>query len=140
MGQAAEVDDIAVRGQRVRLTIPAKADYVGLSRLAIAALGARSDLEREAVADLKVAVSEACAAFIPVARRSSPPGEIEILFDVFTDRWVVTVTGEQVFAELGGVTETGDSLGLTIIGALVDEVESGPREGKWALTLVKHLP
>ena len=149
------------------LTIPAKPDYVALSRLIIAALGSRSELEREAVADLKVAVTEACATFIPSRAAAGPAGAIEILFDVYADHWVVTVVGDEAppvaeplpgsaglevaAADAGpGSAEAGhfsaepgaveEGLGLAIIGALVDMVAREPRDGKWALTMVKRLP
>ena len=66
----AESDDRST----VTLTIPCKAEYVALGRLAVGALGAREGIDEETVADLKVAVTEACACFIP-RTGDSPPGE-----------------------------------------------------------------
>ena len=54
-------------GDRVVLTIPSKPQYVGLCRLALAALATRDLLSEDVVADLKIAVSEACALFVPLA-------------------------------------------------------------------------
>ena len=44
----------------VRLTFPAKADYLLLARLALSGVVRHLRLEEEQVADLKLAVTEAC--------------------------------------------------------------------------------
>jgi serine/threonine-protein kinase RsbW len=45
---------------RVEIEIPPRSAYVGVVRLAVAALGRGAGLDEEAVDDLKIAVSEAC--------------------------------------------------------------------------------
>lgn len=146
MKQEGDLEAGSAQGRRVRLTIPAKAEYVALSRLTISALGARLGLEAEIVADLKVAVTEACSLLV------TPPGEavrsgcsdasIEIEFDLADDAWI-EVTGDHSFSdEIPRTYPDGEAagLGLTIIGALVDSVESGSRDGRWFLRMVKRLP
>ena len=64
MEHSGDLEAGAAEGRRVRLTVPAKAEYVALSRLTIAALGTRFGLEPEMVADLKVAVTEACSLLV----------------------------------------------------------------------------
>jgi serine/threonine-protein kinase RsbW len=44
----------------VALEIPAKPDYVGVVRLAVASLARKAGMDEERVDDLKIAVSEAC--------------------------------------------------------------------------------
>ena len=68
MEHTADLEAGGAQARRVRLTMPAKAEYVALSRLTIAALGSRFGLEPEVVADLKVAVTEACSLLV------APPG------------------------------------------------------------------
>ncbi len=46
---------------RVELEIPPRSPYVGVVRLVIAALARNAGLDEEAVDDLRIAVSEACA-------------------------------------------------------------------------------
>lgn len=147
MEQRGDLEAGTAQGRRVRLTIPAKAEYVALSRLTIAALGARFGLEPGMVADLKVAVTEACSLTVAppdVAARSwNPDAAIEIDFDLVGDAWTIEVRGDRPFA--GEMSETpfdGDAagLGLTIIGALVDSVDCGSRDGGWFLRIVKRLP
>ncbi len=137
----------AADGRLVRLTIPAKAEYVALSRLAIAALGARFGLEPELVADLKVAVTEACSLVVAppdeIAGSWNPDAEIEIEFNLVGEAWTIEVTGDRPFSgEMSQTCVDGEAsgLGLTIIAALVDSVDCGSCAGGWFLRMVKRLP
>ena len=147
MEQRGDLEVRAAQGRCVRLTIPAKAEYVALSRLTLAALGARFGLEPEMVADLKVAVTEACSLTVALPHEAAaswnPDAAIEIEFDLVDDAWTIEVRGDRPFT--GETSETsfdGDAarLGLTIIGALVDTVDCGSRDGGWFLRMVKRLP
>lgn len=137
----------AAQGRCVRLTIPAKAEYVALPRLTIAALGARFGLEPEIVADLKVAVTEACSLLVTppeeAARSGDSVASIGIEFDLVDDAWTIEVTGDRPFScEMTEMSFDGETagLGLAIIGALVDSVDCGSRDGGWFLRMVKRLP
>jgi serine/threonine-protein kinase RsbW len=147
MGQAGDLEAGAAQGRRVRLTIPAKAEYVALSRLTIAALGAPFNLEPEMVADLKVAVTEACSLLLAppdeAAGSWNPDATIEIEFDLVDDACTIGVRGDRPFSdEMAETSCDGEApgLGLTIIGALVDSVDCGSRDGGWFLRMVKRLP
>ena len=48
----------------VRLKVPAKPEYVVLTRLALSAVCRLTSLEPEDVADLKLAITEAATAFV----------------------------------------------------------------------------
>src|SRR5438477_7930625 len=50
--------------RNVRLTVPAKPEYIVLTRLALSAVCRLTSLEPEDVADLKLAVTEAATAFV----------------------------------------------------------------------------
>lgn len=147
MEQRGDREAGAAQGRCVRLTIPAKAEYVALSRLTLAALGARFGLEPEVVADLKVAVTEACSLTVALPDEAAgswnPDAAIEIEFDLVGDAWTIEVRGDRPCS--GEISETsfdGETarLGLTIIGALVDTVDCGSRDGGWFLRMVKRLP
>ena len=56
----------------LELQIPPEAEYVGTARLFLAAAGRHFELSEEAVADLKVAVSEVCADAIEDRRTPEP--------------------------------------------------------------------
>ena len=45
----------------VRLTIPAKAEYITLGRLALTAIARVRPLSQETLSDLKLALTEACS-------------------------------------------------------------------------------
>jgi len=147
MEHAGDLEAGAAQGRRVCLTIPAKAEYIVLSRLTIAALGARFSLEPETVADLKVAVTEACSLLLAppdaAAGPWNPEAAIKIEFDLVDDAWTIEVTGDRpFFDEMSQTSCDGEAagLGLTIIGALVDSVDHGSRDGDWFLRMVKRLP
>jgi serine/threonine-protein kinase RsbW len=142
----AEVEIDPMADQRVVLTIPPRAEYITLGRLALAGLGGSGKLPEETTADLKVAVSEACAYLLRLmdARDDDSAGaSIRIEYRVTPDRWTIEVSSDGLV--LPPLAEQEDapsesSLGLTIIRALVDELELTPADaGRNILRLVKLL-
>ena len=63
----------------ITLRFPAQPAYVVLARTAVAALAARADRGIDEVEDLRLAVGEACALLIAMAR---PGAELECVFAV----------------------------------------------------------
>ena len=51
----------SVGARTVRLTIPAKAEYITLGRLALTGLSRLQPVREETLADLKLALTEACS-------------------------------------------------------------------------------
>jgi serine/threonine-protein kinase RsbW len=132
--------------QRVRLTIPAKAEFVGLCRLALAGLFRGRPIPDETLADLKLALTEACSNVVRHAYRGGSPGQVEILYRLQGDRLVIEVMDEGEGFELGQPALDGrefneSGLGLAIIRSLTDDVEVHDREGAPGATLrfTKHL-
>ena len=130
----------------VRLTIPAKAEYITLGRLALTAIARVRPLSEETLSDLKLALTEACTNSVRHAYREGRAGTVEILYQIAPDRLVVEVADDgQGFepADLGGrgngdLSEGG--LGIAIIRAVADEVEIDEREsGGSRLRFVKFL-
>jgi serine/threonine-protein kinase RsbW len=130
----------------VRLTIPAKAEYITLGRLALTAISRAHPLSDETLSDLKLALTEACTNSVRHAYREGRSGTVEIVYRIEPDRFVVEVTDDgQGFEprELaaggnGDLNEGG--LGIAIIRAVTDEVEIGGREsGGSRLRFVKFL-
>ena len=60
---------------RVRLTIPAKAEYITLARLALTAISRVRPLSDETLSDLKLALTEACTNSVRHAYREGPGGD-----------------------------------------------------------------
>jgi serine/threonine-protein kinase RsbW len=129
-GEAALSSD----GRVVRLTIPAKPEYILLGRLALSSLARVQSLSDEELSDLKLALTEACTNSVRHAYVDGP-GTVEIVYDLRPDRVVVEVTDsgegftppEQREADPDELAEGG--LGIAIIRALADELEIGERSG-----------
>jgi serine/threonine-protein kinase RsbW len=60
----------------VRLTIPAKAEYITLVRLALSGLSQLRPLSDETLGDLKLAVTEACSNSVRHAYRDGREGAV----------------------------------------------------------------
>jgi serine/threonine-protein kinase RsbW len=132
-------------GQSVRLTIPARAEYITLGRLALTAIAGVRPVSDETLHDLKLALTEACTNSVKHAYGNGG-GEVEILYELGPDRLVVEVGDMGSGFEPGEVSPAHDSeleeggLGIEIIRALADEVEIGPRgDGGSKLRFVKLL-
>ena len=112
----------------VRLQIPAKAEYIGLGRLALAGLSTLGELSDETVADLKLALTEACSNSIRHAYDADGDGTVDIVYELHPDRVVIEVADEGkgfVAERYSGNPEelTESGLGIAIIRALSDEFE-----------------
>jgi serine/threonine-protein kinase RsbW len=130
----------------IRLTIPAKAEYITLGRLALTGLSRLRPLGEETLADLKLALTEACSNSVRHAYREGE-GAVEILYELHGDRLAIEVAddGEGFAVGLSGDPEdelVEGGLGIAIIKAVADEFELGPRtEGRGSrLRFVKLLP
>lgn len=132
----------------VRLTIPAKAEYITLVRLALSGLSQLRPLSEETLGDLKLAVTEACSNSVRHAYRDGREGVVEIIYELHPDRLVVEVcdegegftAAEELPLVNGSLSEGG--LGIAIIRELADELEFGRgATGKGSrLRLVKFIP
>ena len=119
----------------VRLTIPAKAEYITLVRLALSGLSHLRPISDETLGDLKLAVTEACSNSVRHAYRDGRAGAVQVVYELHADRLVVEVCDEgegftetdQPAAAEGSLSEGG--LGIAIIRELADELELGPGAG-----------
>jgi serine/threonine-protein kinase RsbW len=112
----------------VRLQIPAKAEYIRLCRLALAGLSTLGELSDETVADLKLALTEACSNSVRHAYEAEGGGTVDILYELHPDRVVIEVSDEgkgfvpdEQCGNPDELTERG--LGIAIIRALSDELQ-----------------
>jgi serine/threonine-protein kinase RsbW len=116
--------------RQVRLTIPAKAEYVLLGRLALSGLTRTRPLADETLNDLKLAVTEACTNSVRHAYAGNG-GTVDIVYELHDDRLVVEVSDDGAGFDLAEVEKAGEltegGLGIAIIRALVDEFEVGER-------------
>src|SRR5437870_9429487 len=73
-------------GRAVRLTIPAKAEYITLCRLALTGLSRLRPVPEETLADLKLALTEACSNSVRHAYGDSDNGHVDISYELQADR------------------------------------------------------
>jgi serine/threonine-protein kinase RsbW len=119
----------------VRLEIPARAEWVAVARLAVAAVASRQRFSVDDLEDIKLAVAESCTNAI---QHGSPDGSIEIVCEVSAEGIVIAVRDRGHGPPLGAVEqerigESGrtEELGVFLIRALMDNVEytSDVRDG-----------
>lgn len=117
----------------ISLLIPAKPEYIALGRLALTGMLRPLDVEAEVVADVKLALTEACSNSIRHAYvDGGAGGGVEIRYEVGGDRIVVEVSDEGGGFDPAALGPEGDDLdegglGIAIIRAVTDELEIGPR-------------
>ena len=150
----------------VTLTIPAKSEYITLSRLALTGLSRVRPLADETLAELKLALTEATSNSVRHAY-SNGEGRVQISFELCEDRLIVEVsddglgfdwsrvrqrgveqrgTGRQELGQRAGENGARDEelseggLGIAIIRSIADELEldSAPQGGS-RLRFVKLL-
>jgi serine/threonine-protein kinase RsbW len=121
-------------GRSIRLTIPAKAEYITLGRLALTAIAGVRPVSDEALHDLKLALTEACTNSVKHAY-GEDGGSVDIVYELLADRLAVEVGDAGSGFDPARGASNGDDvleeggLGIEIIRALTDEVEIGAREG-----------
>jgi serine/threonine-protein kinase RsbW len=120
----------------VRLTIPAKPEYITLSRLALSGLSRVRPFPDATIADLKLALTEACSNSVRHAYVNGD-GHVEISFQLQPDRLVIEVSDDGAGFQLDQSTRDAEAelteggLGIAIIRSIADEVEiDGGAEGR----------
>jgi serine/threonine-protein kinase RsbW len=118
----------------VRLTIPARAEYITLCRLALTGIARLRELSDELLADLKLALTEAASNSVRHAYGDKNAGVVDISYQLFSDRLVIEVTDEgegfdPAEAEGNAAELSEGGLGIAIIRAIADEVEFGVQPG-----------
>jgi serine/threonine-protein kinase RsbW len=114
----------------VALTIPARADYLVLARLALSAVCRLTPLSAEEVADLKLAITEAANDFVDDSRPDDDEGRLNFAFKLLDDRLLLELDGPTT-----EVSDVEQELGRAIIDATVDECQFGNGRTR----LVKYL-
>jgi serine/threonine-protein kinase RsbW len=122
------------RGVReVRLTIPAKPEYITLGRLALTGISRLRPLDEETLGDLKLALTEACSNSVRHAYANGE-GTVEIRYVLHSDRLEIEVADDGEGFDPSAEREEGDELaegglGIAIIRSIADELEIGVGEG-----------
>jgi len=117
----------------VTLVLPAQPEYLLVARLALTGVARLAESDEEALADLRLAVTEAAANVCRHAYADGA-GDVTITLELSADdRLEVVVEDDGVGFDREGVAEWRpdelgeDGMGLAIIRAVTDDVEIGPR-------------
>ena len=117
----------------VTLTIPARAEYVTLCRLALTGLARVRPISEETLADLKLALTEACSNSVRHAYDGGA-GVVEIVYRLEGERIEIEVADngagfDHSDADRASESELGEGgLGIAIIRSIADELEIGTGE------------
>jgi serine/threonine-protein kinase RsbW len=131
----------------VRLTIPAKTDYLVLCRLVLSGIAMQVRMSEIELADLKLAVTEVCGNAVQHSG-TAQPGVVRVVYEVGADAVEVSVEDDgrgAAFPDvnedvlLDGPVESG--MGLAIVRAVMDEVvlEDGPSDQGTVVRMMKRL-
>jgi serine/threonine-protein kinase RsbW len=123
---------VTEENRTVRLTIPAKPEYITLSRLALTGLSRVRPFADDTLADLKLALTEATSNSVRHAYGEGE-GHVEISFELRKDRLVVEISDDGAgFEPLAAGSEASaedelseGGLGIAIIRSIADELELG---------------
>ena len=80
----------------IEMTIPAKAEYIGVIRLSLSGIANRMGFSYEDIEDLKVAISEAITNAVTHAYDEDDREEITLGFGVYEDRLEIMVADRGV--------------------------------------------
>ena len=149
MDEAALIETVgeAREGMRsVRLSVPARAEYIALARLALSGLADIVALPPELLADLKLALTEAVSNSVRHAYADGT-GFVSIAYELTGDALAVEVVDDgKGFdptqpPQLDGEELTEGGLGIAIIRTIADELEiaSSPGSRGSRLRFVKLL-
>ncbi len=119
----ATVPDVATAPD-IELMLPASAENVAIVRHALGALGEVLEVGEQKLADIRLAVTEACTNVVVHAYPEGREGPLEVLATLLQDDLLVVVRDEG-----RGIAPRSDSpglgLGLPLIASLTDAVRLG---------------
>lgn len=120
----------------VTLTMPAKTEYLVLARLALAGIARQVPMDEAVLADLKLAVTEACGNAVRHAHGGTQ-GVVRVRYEMTGETIEIAVEDEgpgipavvpaAATPDVDNLSEGG--MGLAIIRAVVDELQIDGREG-----------
>jgi anti-sigma regulatory factor (Ser/Thr protein kinase) len=120
----------------IRLAFPPEPRLLGTVRLVVGIVARKAGMDDEAIEDLKVAVSEACAVAVGDLNRAGRPDLVELDLVEAPDRLGIEVrdrapAGRQPHAsDADGEIDLDDrQLGLALVGALMDDLRIAALEG-----------
>jgi hypothetical protein len=123
------------------LTVVAHQDYLALARMSAMQVAALLELPLPRVADLRLAVDEACTSFLVAAPgrslepASSTGATIQLSYDRYPDHLLVTVRGTAP-----ALWPTQDEFGWEVLRSVGRDVRAEVVDGIGTLTITEPLP
>jgi serine/threonine-protein kinase RsbW len=121
----------------VEIRIPAKAEWVAVARLAVAAVANRVSFSVEDIDDVKLAIAEACTICI---RQAEPGDQIVITCEVTEGSLQMSAYGRAATPRLVGEVHPEDTLGLVIIESVMDAVDYRVEGNGSRISMTKRVP
>ena len=103
----------------IKLFLPFKAEYVIVARLTASGVASRIGFDIDTIEDIKVAVSEVCNKFVNLGSKIA--NDFTVIFNVGLNK--LTITFDCNDKSLRCIFDENDEFGVSIITALMDEVE-----------------
>jgi serine/threonine-protein kinase RsbW len=133
IGLDQHVTDLDRGTREVRLTIPAKPEYITLGRLALTGISRLRPFDEETLGDLKLALTEACSNSVRHAYAGGE-GTVEIRYVLHSNRLEIEVADDGEGFDPSAERDEGDELvegglGIAIIRSIADELEIGAGKG-----------
>ncbi|MBO8164058.1 MAG: anti-sigma B factor RsbW [Brevibacillus sp.] len=139
-------------GDRVELTIPARAEYIGVARLLVSGVANRAGFSYDEIEDIKLAVAEACTNAVNHAYEGDDGGTVCIRCTLHKDRLEIKIIDSgtsfdpsRVERKLGPIDENTDidsltegGLGLFLIQSVMDDVQIDADNG-CIVTMTKFM-
>lgn len=123
-GQMTDADGGVARGEAaVELRVAAKLENLAVLRTVVGAVGTFSDLDFDAVADLRLAVDEACTQLI---RSAAPGATLVVVVDPGDDVVVVEASTECDSVDV----ITPNSFSWHVLSSLTDDVQTSHSDGR----------
>jgi len=128
-------DALHATEDRYVLVFPARAEYLLLARLALTGVARLANADEEALADLRLAVTEAAANACRHAYDEHEGGDVTLCLSLHDDNVLEVVVqddgpgfDEEIVSDWDATELGEDGMGLAIIRAVADDVEIGTRE------------
>lgn len=137
-----------IEGTRaISLRIPAKPEYITLCRLALTGLGQVRAIADDAMADLKLALTEAVSNSVRHAYGPDGDGHVDVTYELRPDALGIEVVDDGAGFDpdeapaFEGEELSEGGLGIAIISSIADEfeIQSRPGERGSRLRFVKKL-
>lgn len=126
---------MAKKVENVELSLPFKAEYVSVARLAASGIAARMGFDIESVEDIKVALSEVCSKLVTTGSKTAD--KYVILFKIHEKNLEILIQcGDSKLAALFGKND--DELAIYLIEALMDSFRVS-EDGPYMLSMSKAI-